>query len=156
MATFSWATPSNWTAGFGSSDLNNLANGSVALSSLSAPQINTTSTKELYVQLEFIGGSISPSGPADVVAILLPRNSADSAYVDGEAGSTVVNQPVWMQYPHAVLGLRTKASSAQAVKSSPILLAPDKYQLGLLNRAGVTLASSGNQVNWRLLTEASS
>jgi hypothetical protein len=155
MATFKWATPGAWAAGFGSSDMNSLANGSTAFSSLTAPQIDTTSSLELYVQFEFVGGSISPSGPADVVVFAMPRDSANAAYVDGEASATVANQPIWMQIPHAVLGLRTKAASTQLVVGAPLLLPPNRYQLGLLNRSGVALASSGNQVNWRLLSEGS-
>lgn len=144
----------SWAAAFGSSDLNSLANGSTAHSSLTAPQIDTTSTKELYFQAEFVGGSISPTGAADVVVYLLPRDSADAAYVDGEATATAANQPIWMQYPHVIIGLRTKAATAQLAMSGMCVLPPGKYQVGLLNRAGVALASSGNQVNIRLITEA--
>ena len=154
-STFKWATPGSWSAGFGSSDLNSLANATTALSSLTEPQIDTTSSLELYVQFEFVGGSISPSGPADVVVFLIPRDSANAAYIDGEATGTAANQPIWMQMPHSVLGLRTKASSTQLVMGLPILLPPNRWKIGMMNRAGVSLAASGNQVNWRLLTEAS-
>ena len=140
---------------FGASDLNSLAYGSTALSSLSAPQIDTTSSLELYFQAEFVGGSIGPVNAADVVFFLLPRDSTDANYVDGEATATVANQPIWMQYPHAAIGLRTKAASTQLAMSGLILLPPGKYKAGLLNRSGATLASSGNQVNVRLLTEKS-
>jgi hypothetical protein len=145
----------SWVAGFGTSDLNSLANGSTAHSSLTAPQIDTTSTKEPYFQAEFVGGSISPTGAADVVVYFIPRNSADSAYSDGEASATAANQPIWAQYPHVVIALRTKATSAQSAMSALSgIIPPGKYQVGVLNRAGVALASSGNQVNIRLVTEA--
>ncbi|MEO3475777.1 hypothetical protein AAFN86_28255 [Roseomonas sp. CAU 1739] len=152
MTDFLWK-PGSWAAMFGSSDLNSLANGSTAFSSTTAPQIDTTSTLELYLQAEFVGGSISPTNAADVVFILVPRDSANAAYVDGEATSTVANQPVWMQYPHAIIGLRTKATQAQLAMSPLIMLPPNRYKAMLLNRAGVALASSGNQVNARLVTE---
>lgn len=153
MAVVSWNAPTAWTAGFGTSDLNSLANGSVALSSLSAPQINTTSTLQLYLQFEFVGGSISPTVSADVVAFALPIDSANTTYMNGEAGATLANQPIWMQYPHAAIGLRAKAASTQLAMSMPVLIPPGKYTLGLLNRAGVALNASGNQINWRLITE---
>lgn len=156
MATFKWATPGAWSAGFGSSDLNSLSSGNVALSSLTAPQVNNSTSLELYVQFEFVGGSISPVNVADVVVFLLPLDSTGANYMSGEAGSTIANQPVWMQYPNAAIGLRLKASSTQLQQSGVVLCPPGQYKIGLLNRAGVALAASGNQVNWRLVTEASS
>jgi hypothetical protein len=154
-STFKWATPGAWAVAFGAADLNSLANGTTALSSLGAPQINNSTSLEYYAQFEFVGGSISPSGPADVVVFLLPIDSAGAAYMDGEATGTVANQPIWLQYPHAIIGLRTKATSAQLAQSgpAPTLIPPGQYKVGVLNRAGVALAASGNQVNWRLLTE---
>lgn len=152
-STFKWATPGAWAAGFAAADLNSCANGTTVLSTTSAPQVNNSSTLELYVQFEFVGGSISPSGPADVVVFLLPLDSTGVNYMDGEATATVANQPIWMQYPHAVIGLRTKAASTQLDMSGAVLLPPGQYKIGLLNRAGVSLAASGNQVNVRLLTE---
>lgn len=156
MADFLWSAGS-WSAMFGTSDLNSLANGSTAFSSLNSNSfvVDTTSSLQLYFQAEFVGGSISPSGAADVVLILVPMDSTAASFVDGEASATVANQPIWMQYPHAAIGLRTKAASTQLAKSGAILLPPDKYRPMLLNRAGVALASSGNQVNLRLLTEKS-
>lgn len=153
MATVKWAAPGSWAPMFDSADLASLSNAAVALSSLTAPQVDTTSSRQLYFQAEFVGGSISPANGGDVVLILIPRDSADAAYSDGEAGATIANQPVWMQFPHVVIGLRAKASSAQLVVSAVAPLPPNKYRAALLNRAGVALAASGNQVNLRLLTE---
>jgi hypothetical protein len=155
MPAFVWAAPGSWAAMFATGDLNSLANGSTVFSSTTLPQIDTTTTRELYFQAEFVGGSMSPAAGGDVVVILLPRDSQDAAYVDGEASATIANQPVWMQYPHVVLGLRAKATSTQLVKGPVTLLPPEKYRVMLLNRAGVALAASGNQVRLRLLTEAS-
>jgi hypothetical protein len=153
--TFKWATPGSWAAGFASSDLNSCANGSVILSSLTAPQVDNRTTLQLYVQFEFVGGSISPAAAADVVAFLLPLDSTAAGYVDGEAGATVINQPVWLNYPYAAIGLRLKATSTQLQQSGVVLCPPGGYKIGLLNRAGVTLAASGNQLNWRFHSEAS-
>jgi hypothetical protein len=154
MADILWK-PGSWAPMFGSSDLNSLANGSTAYSSLNSSSyvVDTTSSLELYFQAEFVGGSISPTGTPDVVFILMPMDSTLASFVNGDATATVADQPVWMQYPHAAIGLRTKASSTQLAKSGAILLPPDRYRPMLLNRAGVALASSGNQVNLRLLTE---
>ena len=154
MADFLWEDGA-WNTMFGASDLNSLANGSFAFStSPSDPQIDTSTSKEFYFQAEFVGGSISPTNAADVVVALVPRNAQDSAYSDGEAGATVANHPLWVQYPHVCIALRTKAASAQSAMSGLSLLPPGKYKVGLLNRAGVALASSGNQVRIRLLTES--
>lgn len=152
MTDFKWKTNS-WAAMFGATDLNSLANGSTALSSLSAPQIDTSTSLEFYFQAEFVGGSISPTGAPDVVVFLLPLSADNTNYVDGEATATAANQPVWIQYPHAAIALRTKASSTQLARSGAILLPPGKYKVGLLNRSGVALAASDNQVSIRLLTE---
>jgi len=151
-SNFSWAAPGSWTNCFGASDLNSLANITTVFSTGST--LDTTTTRELYVQFEFTGGSISPTAPADVVIFCLPRTSDGSTYVDGEASGTAANQPIWMQVPHAVIGLRGKATSTQLEMSMPVLLFPNVYKFGLLNRAGVSLAASGNQVKYRLLTQA--
>jgi hypothetical protein len=99
---------------------------------------------------------MSPTNSADVVVFLLPLVSAGGGvYVDGEASATFANQPVWMQYPHAAVGLRTKATQTQAQQSGLVLCPPGTYKFGFLNRAGVALPASGNQVNWRFVTEAS-
>lgn len=155
MATFKWSTPGAWAAGFAAADMNSLANGSVVLSSLGAPQVDNRTTLELYVQFEFVGGSISPAAAADVLAFLLPLDSTGAAYMDGEAGSTVINQPVWLNYPYAAIGLRLKAASTQLQQSGVVLCPPGGYKIGLLNRSGVALAASGNQLNWRFHSEAS-
>jgi hypothetical protein len=153
MTDFIW-TVGSWNTVFGAADLNSLANGSFAFSSTTAPQIDTSTTREFYFQAEFTGGSISPTNAADVVVVLVPRDAQDAAYMDGEAGTTFANHPLWLQYPHACIALRTKATSAQLAMSGTVILPPNKYKVGLLNRAGVALASSGNQVRIRLLTEA--
>lgn len=154
MTDFKWA-PGSWSSMFGSSDLNSLANGSTAFSTLNSSSytIDTTTSLELYFQAEFTGGSISPSAAADVVFFFIPMDATGASFMDGEATATVANQPIWLQMPHAPIALRSKASSTQLAMSGVVLLPPNKYRAGLLNRAGVALAASGNNVKVRLITE---
>lgn len=152
LVTWGGAAAGTWVNSFAAADLNALANGSVAISSLSAPQVNNGTSLDFFVQFEFAGGSIAPTTGANLVAVLLPLLSDGVTYADGEAGATVANQPVVLAHPYALLLLRTKVAS-QNVRSNPILLPPGGYKVALLNRAGVALAATGNMLKHRLFTE---
>lgn len=152
-STLKWTAYGTFNSMFGSSDLNSLANGSTAITSLSAPVVDTTSSLELWGVAEFTGGSISPVPPADVIFFLIPLLSDGSTYMDGEAGATAVNQPIWLSMPHCSIPLRGKGSSTQAARARRFMIEPGKYKPALLNRAGVALASSGNMVKLALFSE---
>jgi hypothetical protein len=146
-----WATPGAWTAMFAANDLNSLANGSTLISTATAPQINNSTTLENMFQVEFVGGSISPAAGANILVMLIPLSSNGTDYVDGESTATAVNQPAWANLPTAVIQLRAKGTSTQRQQSKPVPLPPGQYKVCVLNRAGVALAASGNQVNIRLM-----
>ncbi len=151
MPKLRWSAPTAWADAFGSTNLDALAANSVKISTTT---IDTRATREFGIMFEFTTTStMSPTGAADVVVMLLPVSSDGTNYVDGEDGTTVANQPVFVNVPHEVLGLRIKATSAQRVISQMIPVPPGLYKAALLNRSGVPLPATGNMVKYSLVSQ---
>lgn len=142
-----------WTPGFAAGDLNALANGSLFSSSLVAPQIDNANGANLFVQIEVSLAAFSPTAGANILVSLIPESATLNTYMTGSDGATIADQYKWQNYPYAILALRTTAASPQVQRSQMIQIAPERYKLAVVNRAGVALAATGNQVLWRLIAE---
>lgn len=140
-----------WTDAFGASDLNSLANLNEAHSSLSAPQIDNETAPWLWIEFEFVGGSITPTTGGNIVGFLRPRGSDGSTYISGAAGSGAGITQI-LNVPHAVMLLRPTAAGI-LVRSGLVGIPPGFYAVGLQNRAGANLAASGNMLRYRLVRE---
>lgn len=145
--------PSSWTAGFGSTELNSLANNSQDSSSLTAPQIDNSGGTASYVQFEVTLGALSPTAGATIIAFLIPETITAGIYVTGGDSATANDQARWQNGPNAIIALRLTASTAQTQRSNMIPIGPERYKVALINRAGVALAASGNQLYWRTIAE---
>lgn len=152
MATVS-LTPGTWADGFGTSDLNSLANGSLISSSLSAPQVDNAAGARLMVQFQVTLASLSPTTGAHVVVFLIPETTTSGTYATGSDGASAADQYKWQNYPYATIALRQTASTGQVQKSRLIQIDPERYKIAIINRSGVAFAASGNQVSWRFITE---
>jgi hypothetical protein len=146
-------SPGAWADGFAAADLNALANGGLAISSLTAPIIDNSAGANLFVQFEVVLAALSPIVGANMLPFLVPETSVANTYMTGSTGTTSNDHYRWQNGPYAVVGLRFTASSAQTQRSPLIQIAPERYIFGLINRSGVALAATGNQVRYRLISE---
>lgn len=142
-----------WTAGMATADLNSLADGGQKTSTLTAPQVTNTTAGALYVQFEVVLGTLSPAAGANVIAFLIPETQVANTYVTGLDGTSAADQYRWQNYPYDIIALRLSATSGQTQRSRLVPIANERYKVVLINRAGVALAASGNQLSWRTLTE---
>jgi len=126
MAVAKWATPSTRSSNILSTVANSLANGSES----STVTYDNSSNKDLYALLTLKLGSITPSTGGSV-SIRVTIN-------DGTDTSDKVGGDVY------VLPLSSGASAK--VNVVQVRLPPFSLRLSLANNAGVTLASSSNEL----------
>lgn len=143
----------SWSNGFAAADLNSLASGGQKTSSLTAPQVDNSTTGATYAQVEVTLGALSPTQGGLVIVVFVPETQTAGTYVTGTDGTSAADQVPWRNYPHAIIALRQTAGAAQVQRSKHIELGDERYRLAVINRAGVALAASGNQVAWRLVSE---
>ena len=126
MATAKWAAPSTRSSNILSTVANSLANGSES----STVTYDNSSNKDLYALLTLKLGSVTPSTGGSV-SIRVTIN-------DGTDTSDKVGGDVY------VLPLSSGASAK--VNVVQVRLPPFSLRLSLANNAGVTLASSSNEL----------
>lgn len=141
-----------WAPGFAAGDLNSLAAGSQKTSSLASPQVDNT-FGSLNIELEVTLGAISPAAGANVIVVLIPETQTAGTYATSADGATAATQARWQNFPYAIVALTQGAGAAQVQPCMPIPVKNGRYRIALINRAGVALAASGNQVAWRLTSE---
>jgi hypothetical protein len=129
-------------------DLNSLANGST--SALSA-EIDNSTTKYLYADMELNLASLTPTAGGYVALYLVPTIDGTNypLFDTGASPGTANNN-------YFVGSFSTKAAAAaQRIAMREIQLPPGKYKLAVYNGAGVALAASGNTLSWRPYNTAS-
>src|SRR4051812_10678267 len=141
------ATTNKWTAPEAiatalTTELNSLANS--ALSSASSAIDNETD-KYLYMELELVLASLTPTG-TPYCNVYLVKQIDGSNYEDNTTSAT--HQIV------AVFPLST-AGAAKRIIVSNILIPPCPFKLIVQNNCGPSLASSGNTLKYRRYYEQS-
>ncbi len=129
-------------------ELNSLANGST--SALSA-EIDNSTTKYLYADIELSLASLTPTANGYVALYLVPTIDGTNypLFDTGTSPGTANNN-------YFVGSFMTKAAAAaQRIAMREIQLPAGKYKLAVYNGAGAALAASGNTLSWRPYNTAS-
>ena len=135
MATAKWAAPSTRSSNILSTVANSLANGSES----SVVTYDNSSNRDLYALLTLKLGSITPSTGGSVSLRVTINDGTDTG---DKVGGEVYVIPL------------TSGASAKAIIVR-VTLPPFSLRISLVNNAGVTLASSGNELYVRPWNEES-
>jgi len=129
-------------------DLNSLANGST--SALSG-EIDNSTTKYLYADMELYLASLYPAAGGYVALYLVPTvDGTNYPLFDTGASPGTANNNYFVGSFTTL-----NASGIQRIAMREIQLPPGKYKLAVYNGAGVALAASGNTLSWRPFNTAS-
>lgn len=147
MATEKWIAGSGQGLTFGNlftaSTLNSIANGNAILSDL---QIDNSTALDMFIDVSFIGGSVTTTGAPFIGLYLYPLLDDGTTYGDGRFGSSAAGPPP-SSYLIGSLGLPvgTQAITGmfRAPFGQPMILPPGKFKAVIYNGAGVTLAGAG-------------
>jgi len=115
--------------------LNSITTGSATAASSA---ITNSTNLALWMDVSLMLGSVNPSGTPYLELHLLPKAGDGSTYADRSAQTLVDTLVV------------TTGSSAKVAQSIGIVVPPGDYELMLVNQMGVTTASSGNTLYYRL------
>lgn len=135
MATAKWAAPSTRSSNILSTVANSLANGSES----STVTYDNSTNRDLYALLTLKLGSITPSAGGSVSLRITINDGTDTS---DKVGGEVYVIPL------------TGGASAK-VNIVRVTLPPLSLRISLVNNAGVTLASSGNELYVRPWNEES-
>lgn len=127
MAVAKWATPSTRSSNFAGTSLNSLAN---AGESAVVTYDNSTS-RDLYGAVTLKLGSITPATGGSVTIRVTINDGTDTA---DRIGGDLYTVPL------------TSGAGAKVVVVNMVRLYPFSMRLSVINNAGVTLASSGNEL----------
>jgi hypothetical protein len=138
--TFKWAAPESIVTAL-TTELNSLSDGS--FSAVSAAITNETGGVNLYqyIDLEVVLASLSPATGAFVDIWLLPTLDGTNYSDSGKALQTASLL--------CSIQLDTAASTAQRIVRTNVPIPALDFKLQLRNKAGVSLASSGNTLKYR-------
>ncbi len=135
MATAKWAAPSTRSSNILSTVANSLANGSES----STVTYDNSTNRDLYALLTLKLGSITPSTGGSVSLRITINDGTDTS---DKVGGEVYVLPL------------TSGASAK-VNVVRVQLPPFSLRISLVNNAGVTLASSANELYVRPWNEES-
>lgn len=134
------ATAVTWASG---TTLNSLANnGWTSLSD----EIDNSTNKYMFADVELVLGSAAFTGTLSSVELYLVPTVDGTNYPNWSTGTNDLGAQA--QYAAGIF-VTTAATAAQRSIVRDVALPPGKYRWGFRSRAGVTLAASGNSVNWR-------
>lgn len=138
-----------WTSCFGS-EINSLQTGQAVLSSV---QIDNATNLDMFMDVSFSFGSITPTGMPYFGLYFYPLNQDGSTYGDGRFGSAATAVPPQNYYlgfagVNPAAGVQTGEFNMPG-RRSPIILPPGAGKLVLYNSANVTMAASANTVKYR-------
>jgi hypothetical protein len=131
-------------------ELNGLANGSQA----TGATVIDNAGGSTEVQFSIFLAALSPGVAADIRVALIPCASDGTLLATGTDGATLAGHYPFINFPSAVIALRTTATAAQTQFSRAVPIEPGFYRASVINRAGVALAASGNILSARLLLGA--
>jgi hypothetical protein len=110
-------------------------------------EIDNSSTKYLFADLELVLGSAVFTGADSAMEIYLVISVDDANYPDWTGNVTTDEQE---NNKHFIGSMTTSgATAAQRMTLRAVALPPGKFKFGIRSRAGVTLAASGNTLKWR-------
>jgi len=127
MSVAKWTTPSTRSSNFASTAFNSLANGSES----ATVTYDNSSNKDLYGAVTLKLGSITPPAGGSVSLRVTQSDGTDTS--DKVGGDL---------YAIAL----TSGASAKVNIISMVRLYPFSLRFSLVNNAGVSLASSGNEI----------
>ena len=133
MTTMQWTTPRTRSSNILSTVANSLANGSES----SVVTYDNSSNKDPYALLTLKLGSITPSTGGSVSIRVTINDGTDTS---DKIGGEIV-----------LLALTSGASAKVGIQK--VSLPPFSLRLSVINNAGVTLASSGNELYVRSWSE---
>lgn len=144
---------SSWTAMFGTSDLNSLANTDAIISTLAAIDNSPTGNNgDMFLEWCAELGSLTTTSGAPYVGLYLALLNQDGTYGDGRWGSAAVGPPLSTQYYGQVQAPPSTTGAVAGVFSgtqNQIILPRMKFKPILYNFLGATLAASGNQIYYQ-------
>lgn len=147
MAILSWSPSAISFTSLATTELNSLANGAGAVSSSVDPQVDNGITDPYtHAIVEITLASLTPTTGGHVVVFLYPKDTG------GSYPSSTVAIGAYAGFPYQVIALYAGAAAQQLV-SRPFPIFPREFRVGVINRAGVAFASSGNVVKVGLLQE---
>jgi hypothetical protein len=150
MADLSWYEVTAWADCFASGDLNSLANGSRKMSTLSDPQFNNTGAST-FIQFEaYSGGSITVTAGSALIVQAVSRMSDGTNWPSDLVNN---NETPLLNYPYAAIQFTAATLNPHRQQSDIVPIPPGYYRFCVVNRLGVALASSGNMVRFRTLTQ---
>lgn len=130
-----------WAAG---QDLDSLTDGE--WTDLS-DEINNSTTKYTMVDFRLVLGSAAFTGTDSAIALYIVRSVDGTNYPDW-TGNVTTDEQQNEQYFDGVF-TTTGATEAQDIVLRDIPIPPGKYKIGIRSLANVTLAATGNSLEWR-------
>lgn len=154
VSTERWVASVAWAAAFGT-EINSIVTGNAILSTV---VIANSGVLDMFMDVSYSLGSITPSGSPYLGLYLHPLNQDGSTYGDGRFGSSAAGPPASV-YQIGMSGLVTAAQVQTGDfqlpgRRSPMLIPPGDFKLVLYNVAGVTLAGSANTIKYRTYNRA--
>lgn len=149
MSTEKWVAGVAWASAFGS-EINSFVSGNAVMSSI---QIDNSSNNDMFCDVSFSLGSITPSGVPYLGLYLYPFNQDASTYGDGRFGSSAAGPPPGNYYcgfagVPAVTGVVTGMFDLPG-RRSPLIIPQGAFKFVLFNSLGVTTAGSSNTIKYR-------
>lgn len=142
MATEKWISGSGvgltWTAAITASTLNAIANGNAILSDTAI--VNGTPL-DIFMDISFIGGSITTAAPNYLGIYLYPLLNDGTTYGDGRFSASAAGPPPSTYFVGAIgfpIGTQAPVGALTG-----LILPPGTFKLVVYNQAGATLAGSG-------------
>lgn len=133
-----WTASAGWVAN--TITLNSVANNATALAST---DITNGTSLEIYADVSLILGSITPAAAGYMELHLRGLMHDGTNYPDVVTSGTLV-----------ATSALSSGASIKYVLFRGILVPPGTFRWGIVNRAGVTLAGSGNALQHRLYSPA--
>jgi hypothetical protein len=142
MAVEKWIAGSGvgltWTAAITASTLNTIANGNAILSDVA---IANGSPLDIFMDLSFIGGSITTAAPNYLGVYLYPLLDNGTTYGDGRFAASAAGPPPSTYFVGAIgFPVGTQAITGGL---TGLIMPPGTFKLVVYNQAGAALAGSG-------------
>lgn len=150
-STEKWVAGSTggWASAFGS-EINSIVNGNAILS---GTVIDNSANADMFCDVSFSLGSITPSGTPYLGLYMYLLNQDGSTYGDGRFAASAAGPPPQNYYcgfagVPAVTGVVTGEFNLPG-RRSPLILPQGLFKFVLYNSLGVTLAGSANTIKYR-------